>query len=127
MEWWQILLILLSSIVIGVSLGVLSSHLISRFVLKREGKSTVALLSQVMEPLVKKRREAPVLEKPSEYRAPDLAGDTSVKHEAAPVSKRNHTPLFFCFRFFSRFLVTMIVSTRIPESMAIVAPTNGGA
>ncbi len=92
MEWWQILLILLGTIMIGVSVGVLIYYLLSRFVLKRESRSATTFLSHIMEPLIKRHAAAPAVEKPPEYPTPNLARDVPAKREATPVVEEPSQP-----------------------------------
>ena len=74
MEWWQIALILIASIIIGVAVGVLLRYLILRFVPKHD----ITLPSASPLRLIKKPRTSSVPEGLLKLTAPDLLAE--VKH-----------------------------------------------
>ena len=80
MEWWQILLVVLASLGVGMLLGALSSYLIKRFVKKR-GKTLV--VDYLIKRFVKKREATLVVEEQLEWTAADLVEEVENNRKIA--------------------------------------------
>jgi len=72
MEWWQAVMILLATIVLGVFIGILLDYLSLRFILKRDA-SLLSTLTLLFAP--KKLKTDPVVEEQQNLMAPDLLAE----------------------------------------------------
>ena len=80
MEWWQILLISLASVVAGMFLGALFHYLFERFAKKRETILVIELLKQ----FVKKRETTAVTELPEQFvKEPETTSVTELPEQPA--------------------------------------------